>query len=112
MSLGGRCHGQLPAEWGLPFETEQRIVIALTKLSSGAARSGTLERTVSPAIAGDYRGYLFTTANAVKDLASYLEAAKTLGADARVAEAMRDCFKNAAAQHGGDTMLSELLKPR
>ena len=78
----------------------------------GAARSGTLERTIPPAIAGDYRGYLFTADNAVKDLSYFIEAAAALGADTRVAGAMCDYFRNAAAQHGGGVMLSELLKPK
>ena len=78
----------------------------------GAARSGTLERTIPPAIAGDYRGYLFTADNAAKDLSYFVEAAAALGADTRVAGAMRDYFKLAAEQHGGGVMLSELLKPR
>ena len=77
----------------------------------GAARSGTLERTIPPAIAGDYRGYLFTADNAAKDLSYFVEAAQALGADTRVAEALRDYYKNAAMQHGGGVMLSELLKP-
>ena len=77
----------------------------------GAARSGTLERTIPPAIAGDYRGYLFTAENAVKDLSYYVTAAKAMGADTRVAEAMRDYFVDAAVQHGGGALLSELLKP-
>lgn len=78
----------------------------------GAARSGTLERTIPPAIEGDFRGYLFTTENAAKDLSYFVEAAAALGADTRVAAAMRDYFRDAAAQHGGGVMLSELLKPK
>ena len=78
----------------------------------GAARSGTLERTIPPAIVGDFRGYLFTAENAAKDLSYFVEAAAALGADTRVAAAMRDYFRDAAAQHGGGVMLSELLKPK
>ena len=77
----------------------------------GAARSGTLERTIPPAIAGDFRGYLFTADNAAKDLSYYVTAAKAMGADTRVAEALRDYFADAAAQHGGGVLLSELLRP-
>ena len=77
----------------------------------GAARSGTLERTIPPAILGDYRGYLFTADNAAKDLDYYVEAAGALGADTRVAASIRDYFREAAALHGGSTLLSELLKP-
>ncbi len=78
----------------------------------GAARSGTLERTIPPAIVGDFRGYLFTAENAAKDLSYFVEAAAALGADTRVAAAMRDYFRDAAAQHRGGVMLSELLKPK
>jgi 3-hydroxyisobutyrate dehydrogenase-like beta-hydroxyacid dehydrogenase len=78
----------------------------------GAARSGSLERMIPPAIAGDYRGYLFTTANAVKDLQYFVTSARAAGADTLIGEALRTYFADAAVQHGPDAMLSELLKPR
>lgn len=78
----------------------------------GAARSGTLERMIPPAINGDYSAYKFSLANSAKDLAYYVEALRAAGADTRVAQAMLDYFAEAAAAHGGDTIQSELLRPR
>ena len=46
-------------------------------MSAGAARSGTLEKSVGPALEGDYDGARFTIANAAKDLRYAVELADT-----------------------------------
>jgi len=81
-------------------------------MMAGAARSGSLERIMVPALKGDFGGYIFTANNAVKDLSYFTDFAIELGATAEVAAALRDYFQHAATQHGGETLLSELLKPR
>ncbi len=77
----------------------------------GAARSGTLERMLPPAIAGNFMGYLFSLSNSVKDLDYYIEAIAGSAADATVAKAARDYFADAAKSLGPDKMQSELLRP-
>jgi 3-hydroxyisobutyrate dehydrogenase-like beta-hydroxyacid dehydrogenase len=76
----------------------------------GATRSGALERMIPPAIAGNYRGYLFSLANSAKDIGYYIEQLEVAGKDARIAQAVHSYFSEAAAKHGGDAVQSELLK--
>jgi 3-hydroxyisobutyrate dehydrogenase-like beta-hydroxyacid dehydrogenase len=75
----------------------------------GAAKSGSLERIIAPAIDGNFRGYLFTLENTVKDL-SYFQALATKSGDTQViGAALIRYFKDAAESRGGQTMVSELL---
>ena len=80
----------------------------------GAARSGTLERMIPPAIAGNFQGYLFSLANSAKDLDYYVEAISAAGseADTTIASAIRDYFRAAASEMGNDAVQSEMLNPR
>lgn len=78
----------------------------------GAARSGALERIMVPALKGDYRGYIFTAENAIKDLSYYIDFARSAGSDGALGEAMRAFFERATAEHGGQTLMSELLGDR
>jgi len=78
----------------------------------GAARSGSLERIMVPALAGDYRGYLFTLENSVKDM-SYIVDFAAKGAHAHsLSQAIRAFFEDAVANEGGSLMLSEMLRPK
>jgi 3-hydroxyisobutyrate dehydrogenase-like beta-hydroxyacid dehydrogenase len=81
-------------------------------MMAGAARSGSLERIMEPALKGEFDGYIFSTDNAVKDLGYFTDFAAGLGQPTQVAAALRDYFAVAAAQHGGATLISQLLKPR
>jgi hypothetical protein len=78
----------------------------------GAAKSGTLERIIPAAIEGNFRGYLFTLENTVKDL-TYFQALATKGGQSQViGEALIRYFKDAAESRGRQTMVSELLATR
>jgi len=81
-------------------------------MMAGAARSGSLERIMAPALDGDFDGYKFSAANAAKDLGYFAEFARAFGEPFSLAEALRDYFGNAAAQHGGETLVSQLLRPK
>ncbi len=75
----------------------------------GAAKSGSLERIIPPAMDGNFRGYLFTLENCVKDL-SYFQALATKGGQSQViGEALIRYFKEAAESRGAQLMVSELL---
>jgi 3-hydroxyisobutyrate dehydrogenase-like beta-hydroxyacid dehydrogenase len=76
----------------------------------GAARSGSLERIVPPALAGDFKGYIFAIENAIKDLTYFQSLATKDGKAQPLGEALIRYFRDAIRSHGGQTLLSELLK--
>ena len=78
----------------------------------GAARSGSLERIMVPALAGDYRGYLFTLENSVKDLSYIVDFAAKRSHSHQLGQAVRDFYEDAVARDGGSLMVSEMLKPK
>jgi 3-hydroxyisobutyrate dehydrogenase-like beta-hydroxyacid dehydrogenase len=91
---------------GLDWEKLYRVNMG------GAARSGSLERIMVPALKGDFGGYIFSVENAEKDLSYYVEFARSIGRDNALGEAFRAYFERAAHERGRDTLLSELLKPQ
>ena len=78
-------------------------------MMGGAARSGTLEKAVLPALAGDFDGARFSIANAAKDLRY---AAALAGEGDRIVCALRDRLAEAVAEGRGDAFVSRLLEPR
>jgi 3-hydroxyisobutyrate dehydrogenase-like beta-hydroxyacid dehydrogenase len=78
----------------------------------GAARSGSLERIMAPALKGDYRGYLFTLENSVKDLSYIVDFAAKKSHAHQLSQAIRNFYDEAAAREGGSLMVSEMLKSR
>ncbi len=80
-------------------------------MMGGIARSGSLERIMVPALKGDFDGYVFSAANAAKDLGYAADFAAAQGSPSGVPAALRDFYADAAAQYGPDTLISRLLKP-
>jgi len=78
----------------------------------GAARSGSLERIMVPALEGDYRGYLFTLENSVKDLSYIVDFAAKRAHSHQLSRAIRKFYEDAVAREGGSLMVSEMLKPK
>ncbi len=78
-------------------------------MMAGAARSGSLERIMAPALKGDFDGYVFSLANAAKDLGYYADFAAATDEPDAVAVAIHKYFADAAAQHGPETLISQLL---
>jgi 3-hydroxyisobutyrate dehydrogenase-like beta-hydroxyacid dehydrogenase len=78
----------------------------------GAARSGSLERILIPALRGDYRGYLFTLENSVKDLSYLVDFAEQGSHEHSLSQAVRKFYENAVATEGPALMLSEMLRPK
>jgi 3-hydroxyisobutyrate dehydrogenase-like beta-hydroxyacid dehydrogenase len=78
----------------------------------GAARSGSLERIMVPALEGDYRGYLFTLENSVKDLSYIVDFAAKRAHSHQLSRAIRKFYEDAVASEGGSLMVSEMLKPK
>ena len=81
-------------------------------MEAGAARSGTLEKMVKPALDGNFDGSQFSIRNALKDLTYYcrLAAASERGPSA-LAEGIRRVFEQAVAADLGDRYVSALLDP-
>lgn len=78
----------------------------------GAARSGTLEKSVGPALAGDFDGSRFSIANAEKDLRYAVALMEELGEDSaalRAAHAQLAALKSAG--HGAAFVSRQLELP-
>lgn len=82
-------------------------------MEAGAARSGTLEKMVKPALDGDFDGSQFSMRNALKDLSYYcrLASASEHGTSA-LAKSIRGVFDQAVAAGLGDRYVSALLDPK
>ncbi|MFY0635245.1 MAG: NAD(P)-dependent oxidoreductase [Vannielia sp.] len=74
----------------------------------GAARSGTLEKAVGPALSGNFDGARFTIRNAEKDLRY---AAATLGPQAELARAAHAVLLRQVEAGRGDQFVSQMLQP-
>lgn len=82
-------------------------------MQAGAARSGTLEKVVGPALDGDFDGSRFTVRNAHKDLGYYCElAARSPRGRSALAEEVRARLGEGIAAGLGDRYVSRLLDPR
>lgn len=82
-------------------------------MQAGAARSGTLEKMVKPALDGDFDGSRFTIRNAFKDLGYFCElAAASERGSSDLAEAIRNVFEDAVSAGGGDRYVGALLDPQ
>ncbi len=81
-------------------------------MMTGAARSGTLQNAVAPALNGDYAGARFTIANAAKDLRyAAVLLAGAAPARAPLAEALAERLTDLVDAGQGDAFVSSMLKP-
>ncbi|MEM1345081.1 MAG: NAD(P)-dependent oxidoreductase [Pseudomonadota bacterium] len=81
-------------------------------MSTGAARSGTLEKMVGPALSGDYAGSQFSLRNAHKDIDCYRRAiAEAEGRESALALAILTLFESAIDAGHGERYVSALLDP-
>jgi 3-hydroxyisobutyrate dehydrogenase-like beta-hydroxyacid dehydrogenase len=79
---------------------------------AGAARSGTLEKVVGPALGGDFDGSKFTIRNAAKDLGYYCALAASSGrGGSALGEVIHKRLADADAAGVGDRFVSRLLDP-
>lgn len=82
-------------------------------MQAGAARSGTLEKMVKPALDGDFDGSRFTIRSAFKDFGYFCElAAASARGSSDLAEAIRNVFEDAVSAGGGDRYVGALLDPQ
>lgn len=81
-------------------------------MMTGAARSGTLEKAVGPALQGNYGGAQFTIENAAKDLRYGRDLIASLAPDcARVAAVFADRLAALVAEGRGAKFVSTMLDP-
>lgn len=81
-------------------------------MEAGAARSGTLEKMVKPALDGDFDGSQFTVRNALKDLGYFCrQAADSARGASPLGEEIHRVFALAAANGLADRYVSALLDP-
>ena len=104
--------GQLLA---LSYSVARQAGVDWTKLhaamSGGAAKSGTFEKMITPALEGDYRGHEFTLANSWKDIRYFAEFAESLGRKPTLVEGVLDSLEAVNDAGFGDRYVSEMLDP-
>lgn len=81
----------------------------LSQLGSG--NSSGLQRIVGNAIEGDYKGYLFSVENCLKDLHYLCELGQRTGTASTLAPVLHQIHDDAVRAGHGDRMISELLDP-
>lgn len=77
----------------------------------GSADSGVLRRIIGSAVQGDYQGYVFSVAGCLKDMKYFDELSQSMGGISELGRAVTRIYENAAAEGGGERLLSELLAP-
>lgn len=81
-------------------------------MDAGAARSGTLEKMVKPALDGDFDGSRFSLRNALKDYSYFCDLADhSPRGSCGLANDIRDIFQQAVDAGLGDRYVSTLLDP-
>ena len=82
-------------------------------METGAARSGTLEKMVKPALEGDFDGSRFSLKNALKDYRYFCELAEeSPRGPSPLANQIRSILKEAVDAGYGDRYVSALLDPQ
>lgn len=80
----------------------------VAKLGSG--NSGALNRITDKVIEGDYKGYIFSVNNTLKDLTYINELLKDLPNAEKLSALVKSFYKEAADEGKGELLISELIK--
>jgi len=80
----------------------------VAKLGSG--NSGALERIADKAIQGDYKGYIFSVDNTLKDLSYINDLLKDMPNAEKLSSLTRSFYQNASDNGMGDLLISELIE--
>ena len=80
----------------------------VAKLGSG--NSGALNRIADKAIEGDYKGYIFSVNNTLKDLTYINELLKDLPNAEKLSSLVKSFYKEASDAGKGNLLISELIK--
>ena len=79
----------------------------VAKLGSG--NSGALNRIADKAITGDYKGYIFSVNNTLKDLTYINELLKDLPNAEKLSSLIKSIYSDASNKGMGDSLISELI---
>ena len=85
-----------------------RKLYEVAKLGSG--NSGALARVADKAIAGDYKGYIFSVNNTLKDLIYIQEMLKNMPNAEKLANLTKSFYQEASDKGYGKLLISELIK--
>lgn len=78
---------------------------------TGSTNSGALKKMVARALTGDYDGYAFSIANAVKDIDYFVKMSDALGHPSPLARAASDYLQAAARRGSTERNISRLIDP-
>lgn len=80
-------------------------------MSGGAAKSGTFEKMITPALEGDFRGHEFSLANSWKDIRYFSAFAESLGRKSPLVDGVEEALRHINDAGFGERYVSELLAP-
>ena len=80
----------------------------VAKLGSG--NSGALNRIADKAIKNDYKGYIFTVNNTLKDMTYINELLKDIPSAEKLSSLTKSFYKEAKNKGYGELLISELIK--
>ena len=92
------------------FKIDINKLYDVAKLGSG--NSGALNRIAESAVQGDYKGYIFSVNNALKDLTYINELLKDCSNAEKLSALAKSFYKDAADNGKGDLLISELIKEK
>lgn len=90
------------------FDIDINKLYDVAKLGSG--NSGALNRIAEKIIEGDYKGYIFSVNNTLKDLTYINDLLKDFDNAQKLSELTKSFYKKAADEGKGNLLISELIK--
>jgi len=87
---------------------DMKKLYEVAKLGSG--NSNALSRIADKAVNGDYKGYIFSVNNTLKDLTYINELLKDIPNAEKLSSLVKSFYKEASDQGRGDHLISELIK--
>ena len=96
------------------FKAANKLEIDLQKFYDvaklGSGNSGALNRIANKAIKGDYKGYVFSVNNVLKDLTYINDLLSDLPNAEKLTSLTRSFYQDAVNKGQGDLLMSELIK--
>jgi len=96
------------------FKAAEHLNIDIKKLYDvaklGSGNSGALNRVADKLIEGDYKGYIFSVNNTLKDLTYINELLRELPNAEKLSALTKSFYKKASDEGKGDLLISELIK--
>ena len=90
------------------FNIDLKKLYDVAKLGSG--NSNALTRVAEKAVHGDYKGYIFSVDNTLKDLTYITEMLKDLPNAEKLSSVTKSFYKEASDKGYGNLLISELIK--